>query len=326
MGARKLKGWLQTALGLGLLAWLLHSISWEQLYTTLTRAHPAWVLGAILIVIVHTVASAWRWQVLLQIALGERLPLLPLTRYYFISGFFNNFLPANIAGDLMRAGTLFKQGHDKVAASSTVIAERILNLASLCLLAVWALLYGGLPIGLGGTPIVAGTIVTGGVAGAAALAALWLRPPARLKGLVGQVDATVKQYLRAPSLVGGAIAMTMGIHLMLMLVTYCTFRSVGLDLSLRINLVVYAIAALALALPLTIQGIGVREGVYVGLLALVGVARETTLAALTINYFIVVLMSLSGALLYWSSLYLSRREAATAPARASCETTLERAE
>lgn len=148
------------------------------------------------------------------------------------------------------------------------------------------------------------------VMGLVATLFVWRFPPTRLRLLVERVATTARLYAGAPWALAGALALTMAIHVLMMLITYCTFRAVGLDLSLSINLAVYAIAALALTLPLTIQGIGVREGVYVGLLALVGVARELPLAALTINYFIVVLISITGALLFWASFRGARSRAA----------------
>jgi glycosyltransferase 2 family protein len=92
---------------------------------------------------------------------------------------------------------------------------------------------------------------------------------------------------------------TLVLHVMTMLITFGTLQAVSVSLSLAINLAVYAIAGLMIALPITIQGIGVREGVYLGLLGLVGVAPERVLAAMALNYVILICLSICGGVLFW---------------------------
>lgn len=308
MSSRRLKLWLQIALGLLLLGWLLHSVSWEQLVRTLAEADPIWVVGAFTAAFVQLGFSAWRWQVLLGVALGVRLPLRDLIRHYMISGFFNNFLPANIAGDVTRVGALFHQGHDKIGAAGSVVVERMLSLCGLILLAAWAVIYGGIPVQLSIPPLILAACAVAGVSGVVAIAFLLLRPPARLRPLIERVATAVRMYIDSPAEVALAMAITMVHHVVLMLITYCTFRAVGIDLSVQVNLAIYAIAALALTLPLTIQGVGVREGVYIGLLAVFGVSSEQVLAALALNYLVLVFFSLNGALLFWMSIREARSQ------------------
>ncbi len=308
MQRHRLKGWLQAILGLALLAWIFRAVAWNQLFESLARANPLWFLGALSAAAAQMVISAWRWQVVLHIQLGERLPLTELTRYYFMSGFFNNLLPANLGGDIMRAGALFNQGRDKMAVASSVIVERVLSLIELCLLAAWAVVFGGLPVTLSLSPGLVGAGAAAALGGMIVLVWLWKRPPARLRFLVARAEALMVSYRQQKRGLALVLLITMAYHLVTMLITYCTLRAVGIDLSLQANLAIYAVAALALTLPLTIQGVGVREGVYVGLLALFGVGKEATLAALALNYLVLILYSLNGALLFWLSLREARSQ------------------
>ena len=65
------------------------------------------------------------------------------------------------------------------------------------------------------------------------------------------------------------------------------------------QIAVYAVSGLAIALPLSIQGVGIREAIYLNMLGPLGVSRETILAALVLNYAVLVIFSVLGGLLMW---------------------------
>jgi len=91
-----------------------------------------------------------------------------------------------------------------------------------------------------------------------------------------------------------AMMATFILHFMLMLITFSNSQAVSIFLSLDIQLAVYTLAGIAMALPITIQGIGIREGIYLGLFGALGIAPENALAALALNYIILLIFSLLG--------------------------------
>jgi hypothetical protein len=59
------------------------------------------LLGGLAWFVIAIVANAAKWQVLLR-AQGVRIPFGALLEFQFVGFFFNNFLPANVGGDVMR--------------------------------------------------------------------------------------------------------------------------------------------------------------------------------------------------------------------------------
>ena len=79
-------------------------------------------------------ASAVRWGVLLR-AQHVRLPYSFLTQSFLVATFFNNFLPSNIGGDVVRITDTAKAAGSKTLATTVVLIDRGIGLLGLALMA-----------------------------------------------------------------------------------------------------------------------------------------------------------------------------------------------
>jgi uncharacterized membrane protein YbhN (UPF0104 family) len=286
-------------LSCALLYLLFRSISWDSLVGAIRQAEPIWFLFAFAAALGQIVISAWRWRLLLS-ALGvEPPPLTMLVHAYLVSGFFNNLAPANIAGDAVRVNSLFRKGCDGMVATGSVVLERLLNMVGLAALGIWAALDRPIPLVVGFSSWLLWGCVIALLCLAAICLWLWRRPPSWLVGRLSDVRGMLGAARSRPQALASASFVTMVLLVTMMFVTFGSLQAMSVHLPLSIHLAIYAIAGIALTIPLTIQGIGIREGIYVGLLGLVGVGSSQVLAALALNYVILLLLSLLGGLLFW---------------------------
>ena len=79
-------------------------------------------------------ASGWRWQTLLD-AQHVRVPIGWLLNSYLVATFFNNFLPSNIGGDVIRIRDTAAQAGSKTLATTVVLMDRGLGLLGLLAIA-----------------------------------------------------------------------------------------------------------------------------------------------------------------------------------------------
>ena len=297
----KIVAWFKVATSLMLLVWLLRSVAWSNLVAALLKSDSLFFVVAFAFGLGHILLSALRWQILLYVLGSPRVPLRMLVRFYLVGSFFNNLAPANLGGDISRTNALFQRGTNTAHAVSSVVAERMLNLFGLGLLGLWALVAQPIPLVL---PVDA-TILQIGIMMAAILLVVILSIGyywrMRLQ-LVGSqflaILSIAKQHLWG---LAGAIVLTMLLHIFNMLITTSTLLAVSLDPPLDAQLAIYAVAGLAIALPVSVQGVGIREGAYVGLLGILGIPKEPILAALALNYAILLLISTIGVILFWLS-------------------------
>jgi len=122
------KGWLRPIFGLGLLAFLLWQVNWQELTHIISQASVGYVGAALLIELLNVTPRVLRWRALLvtqQGTAGAKEPFLRLLSIYLVGSFFNNFLPSNVGGDsvrMLRLGQLTGRGVD---AASSVLVERL---------------------------------------------------------------------------------------------------------------------------------------------------------------------------------------------------------
>jgi len=99
---KRLLNWgLRLAVSAALLTFLLRGARLSEFAEVVNRADRAQLGAGLLLVVVALVVSAYKWQWLL-IAQNVRVPLGKLFTSYLVGLFFNNFLPTNIGGDVVR--------------------------------------------------------------------------------------------------------------------------------------------------------------------------------------------------------------------------------
>ncbi len=101
-----------------------------------------WFLGsAAVLYLSSTLLNAYRWQLLAN-AVGLRKPFFKLVQFCFVGLFFNLFLPSTVGGDFSRCYYLSKGTGRYGGAAYSVLADRVVGIAVLFLLATLGLLLG----------------------------------------------------------------------------------------------------------------------------------------------------------------------------------------
>ncbi len=140
---------IKIAIGIGLLAFLYTRLDdpqrlWQQMLSA------NWLLLALaLIVQAAAVAlSALKWRVLLR-AQQVDVPISRLLSYQWMAIFFDNFLPAQVGGDVLRGYSLARDTHRRAAAAASVLIDRFTGLTAFMLAAAFSssalLIWGGIP-------------------------------------------------------------------------------------------------------------------------------------------------------------------------------------
>lgn len=271
---------------LGGLAW---KIDWANVAESFRSLRWQGWLGAVGVYIVAQILSAIRWQWLSR-PLGFAAPLRTYINGYFIGMFFNLLLPTSIGGDAMRAIVLNDGRERKMPALLSVILDRLSGLLVLLALACVAALV--CP-----TPLPAWMLLA--VGGAAGLAVLGLatlplatrlllriegrRPmAARARRFADTLTSALAIFRRRPGLVAAATGLSILIQLSGVAQVALIGWSIGADVPLGVYAVAVPMVALLTLLPVSLNGMGVREAGMVLFLQPAGVdaGHAVTLAFL----------------------------------------------
>src|SRR3954462_4684196 len=88
------------------------------------------------------VVAVWRWNLLLK-AQHLEITFRSLLGTFLVSTYFNNFLPSNIGGDVVRIGDTGRRANSKTLATTVVLMDRILGLIALVFVAALGATAGG---------------------------------------------------------------------------------------------------------------------------------------------------------------------------------------
>jgi glycosyltransferase 2 family protein len=261
--------------------------------------------------------GVFRWRIVLE-AQGLHLSLNRATTISFVAQFFNSFLLGSTGGDLIKAYYAARETHHKKAeAVTTVFVDRLVGLWSMLLFAGvmmipnYSMLRASNDIGIpalfilaafAGLTVVLGIAFWGGVSKGFPKARHYLRRLPKGDVLERSLDSC-RQYGKHKSFLLKTVAISLVCNVLAVL--QIMLLGQGLDLhipSIALFIIVPLIFCIS-ALPLTPNGLGVRENLFVMMLAVLKVPKP---AALSVS----LIASAQG--LFWSMvgglIYMGRRE------------------
>jgi glycosyltransferase 2 family protein len=270
--------WLGTAAGIAYVASLINIDDVKAAGGKLSLG--ALVL-AVALVAANVVAGAQRWRVLLTAyGAATRPDLFRATQLYFVSFFYNNYLPGAVAGDVVR-GVVTRDVFGERGATAglaVVLVERALGLFGVFLLLAVGLAASGEAIDTGSLWIWSAL----GIAGSFALVLClpFARRLARfLPGPLRRIAEKVPELSSASSFAWAA-ALSVVTQVCIALAGYVLLHSIEPRVDLGASLLIVPLAAATTFLPITVGGAGAREAVYVSLGAsLFAMAKADALAA-----------------------------------------------
>lgn len=301
---------LRLVLGLGVLAYLVWRTEMDLLLSTLLGVSAAWLLGAVGVQLVGKLVWSLRWSALLRIY-KKQARLWTLMKAIYVGQFFNNFLPTSVGGDLARGYWIRDERDDYERSMFIILLERFIGLVTMGYVALPALIW--LILRSGGFPetnlVILIVVLLVLCVGFLALQPSVFRTTEALVRIVPILwlrkyrDAIQRGLERLQS--GGTLRLR--VYLLSVLVQfvgigfyYALGQAIGLELVGWHYVVIVPLVNVATMLPITFNGLGVREGSIVLLTRLLGanVRVDQALALGLLASALTALVSLLGGLFY----------------------------
>ena len=255
--------WAGTAVAIAYVATLIDP---DELGRAAKRISAGALIGATALVALNVVAGALRWRALLAAyGAAQRPSVARATRLYFVSFFYNNYLPGAVAGDVVR-GVVARDAFGErgtTASLAVVLVERALGLVGIFVLLALGLLLAGDALDARGLWVWSAI----GLAGSAAIVmalplARRIAPhlPGKLRELAERIPA-----LASPGSFVLAIALSLATQALVALAGWVLLHAVEPRVDLGTSLLIVPLAAATTFLPITVGGAGAREAVYVSL-------------------------------------------------------------
>ncbi len=294
------------------LLWVLFSrVDTGRLWAVARTASAPWLIGGLALYLLMVVTSAWRWGLLLR-AQGLRFSLRALTSSFLIATFFNNFLPSNIGGDVIRIADTAPAAGSKTLATTVVLIDRGIGLLGLVLIAAIGATIGPRVFGPSAGALGAG-VLWAGFAVATIIAAPAVLMPRRFARIlqplrvlhpewiderIGRLTAALGRFRESPASLGGCFVGAVVVQTLLVTFYLAIAQSMRIPVGFAELAVIVPITFIVQMLPLSLNGFGVREATFGFYFARLGLPLESALVVSFMGAALIMLFSLSGGVTY----------------------------
>ena len=290
--------WLRLGVSGLFMAWVIRKVDWREFGRTIGHVDPTFLGLSIALMPLIVAVSAWKTRVLMM-ARGHAISLPACIRLYLIGMFFNNFLPTNVGGDVVRGYMLGQRTGEMAEAMACVFVERLTGLMTLAWMVVVAAFFA--------PDEVTDARIRGSVLLFLGLCAVlfWLifdrrfrrftaaRQRIKLVAKIGRFQDAVQTFHGHRGAMGWCLALSVAFYLLAALNIYWSARAFRAALSYPQGFLVTPIVAVVSMFP-SVGGIGVAEWAYVYGLGRFGLAPTVALSTAFLIRVKVVVLSLIG--------------------------------
>lgn len=319
-----MKLWLRIALSIALVVLLFtYVVDGREVLSILHRFETKYLLLAIIVVTLNRVLMTFKWTLLLR-AQGYRLPLLQGVMIYCTSMVWGLALPTTVGADAIRAVMVTKRGFNGTDVVTSIVIERMvgfvlalaLGLVSLVILRTIGVLdarfdsalYLGAAMLVGVTALLIAALNETLVGKVVAQLPRAVRD-SKVMHYLDRFAAAYRSLGRARSTIAQFGALTVLEQVSSVIFPWTLAIGLGVEADLLLLLGVLPISTLMSRLPISFDGLGVFEAVFIGLLVLAGIDAAAALA-IAISGRIIQLF----AFLPWWVAYVARSGAVSPPA------------
>lgn len=277
--------------GLGILVLLFVWVDLESLLRVFYRLGPAAISILFLIYTSDRLVMAYKWYLLVKSRQVE-VRYWTLVRAYYYSALLGPFVPATVGGDAIRFLVVRREPISSEVLVSSMIVEKLLGFLAMLIMAAGAVIW--LFVELGASGIIRGLAVAVlvGIAGTVAVVRVFffeIKITSFARRLLEKLGKSLSANIKLVREIVNAFlrdTKTISTFLLLSLIEQAippifmfALASVLVDEVSFIGVFCVTLLTLLISrIPISIGGIGVQEGAFVGLFLLIGLSKEQALA------------------------------------------------
>jgi uncharacterized protein (TIRG00374 family) len=300
---------VKVLLSFALFAYVVAKVSPRNIWDTMRPADPRLMLGAASLFLLSNLIGSWVWARLLR-AQGVPIPYRKAASYYFVGLFFNNFFPSNIGGDIARISDASKHADHVSKVFSATLMDRLTGVLGMALVAVIASMAAINRFHL--YAIYTAILITFFVALGLFLSIFnrtvlkafeW---PFRVigarsieRGIMRLMD-DLHGYRSQKRVLVAVFFASLFVQISRILVHYLVGLAVGVKVAVGYYFLFVPTLAALVSLPISLNGLGIREGAGVVLFQIAGLTREQAFTVPFLTYLVSVVISLLGGLIFIS--------------------------
>jgi glycosyltransferase 2 family protein len=312
--------------GLLVLGWVAYRVDWSHVLSAISHAYLPYYLLALAFMFGQFAISSAKFSLLLA-ERDIRPGFGAIYRAYMVGAFISSFLPSRYSGDIYRGFVVARQSGKGYDSAAAVLLERATGLFALALIGFiaslhWAYKFGDLNVALS---VAAGLGIA--VVGSASLfserlftlvvhlmrlfRAGFLIPPAE------KFHRAIMAYRGQRALFAKVLGLACVFYVESFAIMYFLLLAVGAHAPFVYLALVVPVVYMLEALPISVNGLGVREGAFFFFLSRIGIPSEQILAFSVLVLVNRTLSNLSGGIFLLTHPVDWKKQPAVQPAKAA---------
>jgi glycosyltransferase 2 family protein len=296
---------LRLSLSVILLSYIISRIDFGAMRDVLVNFSPLLYASAFAFLLISQFSHSFILNSLMGIH-EKQTALVNTFKALAASTFLGMFLPGGAGPDIMLAYNLSKNSARKENPLSAIISARVLILFSSALLALFfSFTQSGLPRAVRSIFIAVAAVffifsfatLNSGIAKKAERIFSFLKKN-RWTHLLYKTYFVMSRYRDEKRLLLRILPVAFATSAFRIAVDYMISKSLGLVIPLEYFFIFVPLVSLAAVMPVSISGIGVREGTYVGLFATIGVSSAEAFSISILAFSAGILFAFIGAVIY----------------------------
>ncbi len=296
---------LRISLSSALLAYIISRLDFAAMKEVMGNFSPLLYAAGFIILLLSQIPHVFLLKSLLG-ARGGRVKAPDIFRALAVGNFFGMFLPGSAGADIMVAYNLSRASEKKENPVSAAIFARVMILfSSIALAFIFSLRAEGIPGGIKNiyAAVIAVFIITAFITADSRCSAVSARLLSFLKKnrwthLIYRTYFVISEYGKNKKLMVSILPLAIGTSILRVLVNYTISLALNIEIPAQYFFIFLPLVSIATVLPLSLSGIGVREGTYVGLFALIGVKTAEAFSISIVSFSTGILFALIGAGIY----------------------------
>ena len=297
---------MKVLVSVGLLVFFFTRIHIERFFHTFASADFSYIALALVVYFLSQFLSTLRWEVLAR-PLGFKKPFMVFLNFYLIGMFFNLFAPGTVGGDISRIYYLGRDeegGREKdwggitLNATVSVFVDRVIGMMVLVWLGALGLILFPQYAVPSAVRLLTFALALGFIVGGLLIPVLRRILPAVGYSTVVKLRVALRSYRARWQAIPQAIALSFVIHLIQAWIHLLIGRAIHIEIPFSYCIILYPLVGTFAAIPITLNGLGLREGGYLFLLAVIGINSEKAIAFGVLLFLAIAADSLVGGVVF----------------------------
>lgn len=286
---------LKACISISLLTFLLLNIDWGTVLKNLRSANIFLLLIASLLNIIERFELTYKWNLLIRV----RSIIVAFGRLFWINSigsFLGLFLPSSLGTDVVRGYYLMKNNSEKSVSISSVFVDRVMGMFSLLLLGVISVFFTGNLISKYNirlyviilfllTVVIFYLFQKDEAVNYLEKILKRVKHKKLIKNAI-KLHTSILEYKKYPK----TLLLSFFITLLVQVTRVLTYYIVALSFDINISIVYFflfvPIIMIVIMLPISIGGLGVKEGTFVAFFTLIGMSMNDAVIITFINSFL----------------------------------------